>query len=79
MNLKTILIGVAMSGMNTAGDLLIAQDTNSTGTDDVIGNLLKTGSKALTAFLGGDIKGTNKYLGLIRDALNDYLATQTST
>lgn len=77
MALKDILIGVAISGMPTAGNLLKAKDTNNTGADDVIGNLLVVGSGAATQYLSGDVHGLNGSLKTIRDSIDAYLTTQT--
>lgn len=76
MTTKDMLIVIAMSGMQSAGNVMTMKDDNNTGTDDVIGNLLKVGASATSKYLAGDIHGVNSSLKTIRDAIDEYLLTQ---
>lgn len=77
MAMKDMLVVIAMSGMQTAGNILTSKDANNTGTDDVVGNLFKVGSNAAAKYVAGDINGLNSSLKTIRDSIDEYLATQS--
>jgi hypothetical protein len=71
-----IFVAIAASAMQTAGVILKNKDTNTTGSDDVAGNLLSVGSQALSSYAAGDEQGFRKYLKLIADAINNFLALE---
>ncbi|HKO43354.1 MAG TPA: hypothetical protein VJU84_08690 [Pyrinomonadaceae bacterium] len=73
---KKFLLFLASSQMQVAGQMLQAQDTNTTGRDDVIGKLLSTGGKALGSYSAGDIKSVDASLKLIADSIYDYQGQQ---
>ena len=63
---------VAMMGVGTA---LIAKDSNKTGADDVVGNMLIAFAPAVTMAVDGnnDQKALLKTMTVIRDAAQAYI------
>lgn len=70
---KQFWYSFAAAQMQVAGDLLKMQDADNTGSDDMAGSLIKSGSTALMAFVRGDVKGFRKVLRLIADSINTFL------
>lgn len=56
-----------------AGAYLKQRDSNSTGADDVIGNILITLSPALDDLQNGSESKINKVLKTVRDQIDTYL------
>jgi hypothetical protein len=70
---RSIWYQFAASQMQAIGDMLKFQDSNTTGNDDMAGNLLKSGSVALLAFARGDVKGFRGALKTIADSIYVFL------
>jgi len=70
---KLFLLLLAGSQMQVAGNILQAQDANTTGRDDVIGKLLTVGGKAIGAYGNGDLKTVDGSLKVIADSIYEYL------
>lgn len=69
----SIWVAIAASTMNTAGVILKNQDSNTTGSDDMAGNLLSVGGTALASYSSGDEKGFKKALRTIADSIYAFL------
>jgi hypothetical protein len=72
MNSK-IWMAVASGQMSSAGAALRAADDNTTGADDVAGNVLVLGGNALTQLALGNERGFKSYLKLAADTIYQYL------
>lgn len=73
--MKNFWLMFATTSMASAGAALKAEDANNTGSDDMAGNLLISGSTALSAFLRGDVKGFRGALKVLADSIYSFLET----
>jgi len=76
--MKNFWLLFGLSQLSSVGAILQAQDTNTTGTDDVLGKMLVVGGKAGQAFIANKPNDVDSYLRQIRDSLTDYLDTKTT-
>lgn len=63
------------SQVSSFGQSLRVIDSDNKGNDDVIGSIMQLSGSALMAFLNGDTKGFRKYLKIIADTINEFLAS----
>jgi hypothetical protein len=75
MNTLTFVAGM----MQGVGLSLEAQDTNTTGKDDLIGLLLVSGGDALTGFASNNDTKLRKAITAIRDGADAYLKATSPT
>jgi hypothetical protein len=73
MNLKTILLISGAQGMKTASTVLSAEDTNNTGKDDVLAQVLNGGADALLAYTVNNDGKLKTALKVIADTIYSYL------
>jgi hypothetical protein len=64
---------MAAAQIQLAGQMIQAQDTDTTGTDDIVGKILVTLGKATNSFALGDVTKVNDDLKVVADAIYDYL------
>lgn len=70
-----ILLIIIGAQLQAFGVSLRAMDSDSKGNDDVIGSALQLSGSAIGALANSDTKGFRKYLKLVADSINEFLAT----
>jgi hypothetical protein len=68
-----IWIQIGAGQMQMVGQILQAQDVNTTGSDDMAGKLLNVGATALNSYVRGDTKGFKGALKTIADSIYAFL------
>jgi hypothetical protein len=71
---RQFLLQLAGAQMQSAATVLKYQDTDNTGVDDAIANVLKVGGEAMLQYASGNVTGVNANLRLVADSINAYLA-----
>lgn len=66
------------SQLSSFGQALRLVDSDNKGNDDVIGTVMQLAGNAIQAFLNNDGKGFRRYLKLIADTINEFLAQPES-
>lgn len=76
---RKFVLTLTSTQLQVAGQLLEANDSDNTGTDDVVGKVTVSLGKAISSFASGDITKVNEYLKVIADAIYDYLGLVSPT